>query len=389
MFSAATVMTKGPFSRHLGQKLGKSLIERLGRTPAACWLFCSPEERFNEFLQGVNDSIGADILVGCTTDGEISSSGLSADSAVLGGIVTDQIGFHAAAVTGLGSHSEESGKRLGRMMPSTVRYAQIFSDGLTGNGCAILRGLSSAIGVHIPVGGGTAGDAGRFVKTYQFHGRRLLSDSVVGISFSGNFSVGTGVRSGWAPVGLAKKVTRAHGNVVYELDGQSALEAYRRFLGKHADKLPAVGVEYPFGLVDTSGDVGERDYYLLRAPMTVNAQEGSISFAGEVPQGAMIRLTCGDHASILRGAEQAARMALDCIGDATPVMVFFYSCTARKIVLGLRTRLELDHVQHILSAQLPVLGFYTYGEYSRVRPGGPSLLHNETAAVAVIGVHDA
>jgi len=389
MFDAVTVLTDEVFSRTAGQELGNKLVRRLGRTPNACWMFCSPEEGLEELLQGVNDVIGTDVLVGCTTDGEISSSGFSTESAVLCGIVSDQIGFHAASVTGLGPVSEESGRGLGESLPKSIKYAQVFSDGLTGNGCAILRGLRGALGNDIPIAGGTAADAGRFRKTWQFHGRRLLTDSVVGLGFSGNFTIGTGVKSGWAPVGLAKTVTRSHENVVYELDGQPALEVYKRFLGKHADKLPIVGVEYPWALVDRSGDVGEKDYGLLRAPMVMIPEEGAIYFAGEVPEGATIRLTCGDYVSILEAAAKAARSAMEDLGDAVPVMAFFYSCMARKVVLGMRTRLELEEVRNVVGAQLPILGFYTYGEYCPVRRGGLSLLHNETATISVIGVHDA
>jgi hypothetical protein len=389
MFNAGTVMAKDVLTRALGRSLGNRLIEKLGRAPDAAWLFCSPDDGLEEFLQGVNDTVGADVLVGCTTDGEISSAGLTLSSAVLGGIVCDQIVFHAASVTGLGSLSEERGRELGEKLPPGVRYVQVFSDGLTGNGSAILRGLHAGLNSSIPIAGGAAGDAGRFIKTRQFHGRKLLTDSAVAIGFSGDFLVGTGVRSGWLPVGVAKKVTRSEGNIVYELDGQPALEVYRRFLGKHADKLPAVGVEYPLGLIDESGDVGESDYHLLRAPMSVNAEDGSIAFAGEIPEGSSIRLTLGDHSSILQGARQAAEMALEDIGNAVPAMVFLYSCMARKIVLGMRTQLELERVKEVLGIGLPVLGFYTYGEYSPVRRGGPSLLHNETATVSVIGIQDA
>ena len=59
---------------------------------------------------------------------------------------------------------------------------------------------------------------------------------------------------------------------------------------------------------------------------------------------------------------------------------------ARKTVLGLRTKEEIERVCSQFDPDVPVLGFYTYGEYCRVRPGGPNQLHNETATIAVIGV---
>jgi hypothetical protein len=185
---------------------------------------------------------------------------------------------------------------------------------------------------------------------------------------------------------LAKKVTRASGNILYELNNEPALEVYQRFLGKHAHKLPAIGVEYPLSLIGHLGDVGENDYSLLRATMSVNRKEGSISFAGEIPEGATVSLTCGDRTSVLEAAEKAARLAKADLGDHKPAMIFCYSCMARKIVLGRRTGEEIERVRAIISPTVPIAGFYTYGEYCRARRGGVSLLHNETITITVIGM---
>jgi hypothetical protein len=132
--------------------------------------------------------------------------------------------------------------------------------------------------------------------------------------------------------------------------------------------------------------VGEQDYFLLRATMSVNREEGSITFAGEVPEGAMVSLTCGDTASILEASEKAAQLALADLGGHTPAVIFCYSCMARKIVLGRRTHEEVDRIQAVVGPKVPIIGFYTYGEYSRMRCDSPSYLHNETVTVSVIGV---
>lgn len=386
MFKAATVMSRERLSRELGQRMGSDLKKEVGAVPDACWLFSTPADGIPELIQGIKDVLPTGALVGCTTDGEVSTRGFSTESAVLGGIATDRISFHAVSITELSRDSEEAGRRLGELLPPSVKYIQLFSDGLTGNGCALLKGLSSVVGKSVPIAGGTAGDSGKFELTRQFDGIRVLTDAAVAIGFSGNFQIGTGVSSGWSPIGTAKKVTRAKGNVLYELNGQPALEVYERFLGKHADKLPEVGVEYPLGLVDESGESGDKDYHLLRATMKVNREEGSISFAGEIPEGAMVRLTCGDYACILEAAEKAAGKALDGLGNAEPVAVFLYSCMARKIVLGRRTREEVDAVRKACGMSLPVMGFYTYGEFCPVQCGQTSLFHNETATVSVIGL---
>lgn len=386
MFKAATISRQKPFSRNLGRGMGKSLVEELGDTPQAAWLFCAPGRGLKDLLWGINDTLGINNIIGCTTDGEISSEGFGTDSAVLGGICSDQIDFHLASVKNLRQNSERAGIRLAGELPENVSYLQLFSDGLTGNGCAILRGIESVLGNTIPVCGGTAGDAGRFQRTWQFAGNRIFSDGAVAIGFSGNFQVGIRGRSGWSPIGLAKKVTRSIGNILYELNGEPALKVYERALGKHSAALPAVGVEYPLGLVHERGSMGGKDYFLLRATMSVNRKDGSISFAGEIPEGSTVHITCGDSASLLEAAKKAGRLALAELEERRPVMLFIYSCMARRIVLGRHTKEEIDCIREAAGLDLPVLGFYSYGEYSRIKKDGPSLLHNETITVSILGL---
>jgi hypothetical protein len=386
MFQAATAASTEQFSRALGMRLADTLIRKLGQAPNACWLFCSPAQGMAQMLAGIHDALGTPHIVGCTSDGEISSDGLGSGSVVLGGIASDQVEFATAVARDLSRRQAAAGIDLAAQLAPGTRYVQLFSDGLTGDGCALLAGMASVMGDGLPVAGGTAGDSGRFDQTWQFAGNQVLTDAAVAIGFSGDFHLGTGIRSGWTPIGLPKKVPRASGNTLYELNGEPALKVFERFLGRHAEKLPAIGVEYPLGLLGKWGDVGEQDYFLLRATMSVNREDGSITFAGEIPEGAMVSLTCGDTASILEASEKAARLALTDLGGHPPAVIFCYSCMARKIVLGRRTHEEIDRIRTTIGPEVPILGFYTYGEYCRIRCGSPSYLHNETATVSVIGV---
>jgi hypothetical protein len=387
MIKAETTHLQERFSLKNGRQMGETLIEKLGGIPDACWLFCSPENDLASLVRGASEALGSSALIGCTTDGEISSAGFSTGSAVLGGIRSDQLEFELVGVTDIGRDSEQAGKDLATGFSDSIRYIQLFSDGLSGDGSAILRGMASIFAGDVPISGGTSGDAGKFRKTWQFKGGRVLTDAAVAIGFSGDFKLGTGVRSGWTPIGLPKKVTRARGNILYELNGEPALNVYERFLGKHAKNLPAVGVEYPLGIINTFEGQDENDPLLLRATMSVDRSDGSIQFAGEIPEGAMVHLTCGDRASILDATEEATRLGIAELGDnPEPALVFFYSCMARKTLLGLRTKEELERVRAQFSPAVPVIGFYTYGEYCRLGCNRPSLLHNETATISVIGV---
>lgn len=385
MLRAATVKTYNKFTRTIGRQMGEALQRELGQCPNTCWLFCPPLPGLEQMIKGICEGTGTDQLIGCTTAGEISNSGLSINSAVLGGIVSDTLNFQIVTVQGLEKDSVAAGRHLAASFSSAPRYLQVFSDGLTGNGCAILRGIADVLGVNVPVSGGAAGDNGNFVKTFQFGRDRIYSDAICGIGFYGDFKLGTGVKSGWAPIGLAKQVTRARGKTVYELNGEPALNVFERFLGQHAEKLPAIGVEYPLGFTSFLEGSDEQGQYVLRATMSVDRKERSITFAGEIPEGAMVNMTCGDKTSILKAAEAAAREARCAIGDTPPKVVFCYSCMARKIVLGRRTEGEIEQVQAQFGPQIPIIGFYTYGEFSPVGPVAPSHLHNETITLSVLG----
>lgn len=385
MFKATTVVGKQPYSRAVGQHMGKALVQELGHKPDACWFFCSPGPGLSDLAAGAYEATGSKNFVGCTTDGEISTAGFSTASAVLAGISTDQIRFHVASISNISRDGDSAGKQLALALPGASRHVQVLSDGLTGNGSAIARGMTSVLGTHVPISGGAAGDARQFKQTWQFIGNKILSDSAVAIALSGDFHVGTGVRSGWFPVGIPRKVTRSQGNVVYEFEGEPALAVYRRYLGPLADKLPAVGVQFPFGIVDDSLRLGEEP--ILRAPMALNEQEGSVTFAGEVPQGVTMILTTGGLSeSLLEASAEAARRAVNDMGKSTPAMVFFYSCMARKIVLGPRTGEEISNISAVVGGNVAMTGFYTYGEYCPTKRDSGCQLHNETATVTVIGL---
>lgn len=385
MIQADTVRTYRQFSRATGREMGEALKQRLGQVPDACWLFCAPLQGLDDLIKGICESAGTDQIIGCTTSGEISSDGQSANSAVLGGIVSDCIEFEFVRIQGLSTDSAAAGRKLAESFSTVPRYLQIFSDGLTGNGCALLKGIADGFRANVPVAGGAAGDNGDFHKTFQFDRGRICSDAVCGIGFHGDFRLGTAVRSGWVPIGLSKQVTKARGKVVYELNGEPALNVFERFLGHHAEKLPAIGVEYPLGFMKPAR-AGHLDHqYILRATMSVDRLERSITFAGEIPEGAMVNLTCGDKDSVLAAAGTAAKEARNAMGDANPELIFCYSCVASRIVLGNRTGEEIERVREQFGPQIPILGFYTYGEYCPVGMEACNDLHNETITLSVLG----
>ncbi len=97
--------------------------------------------------------------------------------------------------------------------------------------------LKRKSGSEVLVSGATAADDLYYQKTFQFYNDEILTDSLPGALLCGALNVGIGVRHGWVPVGRPRRVTRAAGHVVYQLDGRPAVSIYEDFLGIKREEL--------------------------------------------------------------------------------------------------------------------------------------------------------
>jgi hypothetical protein len=373
-----------------GKEAASAAMAKLAAKTIMLWVFGAITYDQQRLMDGIAAAAPEVPVVGCTTDGEISSRGLSLNSVVVMALASDTIRCQTAWVEHLSNDSYGAGARIGEaFQDSGSRYIQIFSDGISGNADQIIQGIKAKMGDDIKIAGGTAGDGGDFKQTHQYIGNKVLTDSITAVAFQGQFGLGTGTACGWFPVGIAKKVTRSVGNVVYELDGQPALQAYEKFLGKYAERLPAVGVEYPLVLLDPERETEEEGYYLCRATVGVDRKAGAIIFAGDVPEGCLVKMTIGNDGDIIQAAKQAALSAMGKLRrndpDLKPQAIFLYSCMARKIVLGTRTDEEIMAVRQVVGRDVPIIGFYTYGEYAPLGECELSRFHNETATLSIIG----
>jgi hypothetical protein len=367
--------------------------KELGQKPFAAQVFVGADHDGAAVARTLAEELPGVPVIGCSTDGEISAQGLSVDSVCLVLLASDKITARAAFIGDLSRDSLAAGRELAqRLNGPRSRVLFLLPDGLTGNGSAIIRGALDVLGQDFIIAGGTAGDRGRFQRTFQIINGECVHDALVGmmLDMPSEAEVGFGVMSGWRPMGIAKQVSEAVGNTVLRIEGQTALEVYGSFLGDKVSQLPAIGVEYPFALVDESGLVDERgirageEYILLRAPMTVNHATGAIGFAAEIPQGAKIKMTRAKTEEVIAAAAEAAKRAMKRLSGA-PDVVFFFSCMARKVVLGRRTDREIKAAQEVFGAGVPMVGFYTYGEIANCGESRPMCrFHNETATFLTI-----
>ena len=320
-------------------------------------------------------------VFGCSTAGEIYGTQVFDNS-----IVCTAVSFQFTQIKGeqvklsksIDSHL--AGEILAKSL-NREGLAHIFtlSDGLNVNGSELVKGLSLNLPEGIKVTGGLAGDGGHFHETLTFWDSAPQKNTVAAIGFYGNrLKVGYGSLGGWDPFGPERIITRSSGNILYELDGKSALELYKKYLGEHANGLPATGLLFPLSLRASEEQTG-----VVRTILAINEEDQSMTFAGDMPKGAYARLMKANFDRLIDGAVGAAKTSYEAIGSFTPELAILISCVGRKMVLKQRTEEEVEGVREILGNSTILAGFYSYGEICPFTPDTKCELHNQTMTITI------
>lgn len=257
----------------------------------------------------------------------------------------------------------------------------LLSDGLNVNGSELVNGLVAAIGPGIPLTGGLAGDGANFAETLVGGDCMPRSRLVVGIGFYGNaIKIGHGSAGGWDLFGPRRQVSKSAGNVLFELDGEPALDLYERYLGPEDSKgLPGSALLFPIQVHDPA----QPDSAVVRTVLAVDHKSRSMTFAGDVPQGWTAQLMRGNFDRLAEGAADAARQARDGLkaGREDEQFSILVSCIGRRLPMGQRASDETEAAGAELGADTLRLGFYSYGEISPHAKSGICELHNQTMTV--------
>jgi hypothetical protein len=325
-------------------------------------------------------------ILGCSTGGQINNNDIIDDEIVAAAIGFDATGLRLSCQDIVGPHqSRACGEALGRALQADdLAGVFVLSDGLNVNGSELVAGITAAIGPKLPLTGGLAGDGAAFKETLVGGDCAPRSRVVAGIGFYGPaIRVGHGSAGGWDLFGPRRRVTRSVGNVLFELDGEPALDLYERYLGPtEAEALPGSALLFPIQVHDAE----RPDSAVVRTVLAVDREARSMTFAGDVPQGWTAQLMRGNFDHLAAGAAEAARQARSGLGatDDDRRFSILVSCIGRRLLMGQRTTDEAEAAGAELGPESLRLGFYSYGEISPHPNSGRCELHNQTMTVTTL-----
>lgn len=319
-------------------------------------------------------------ILGCSTAGEIYGTQVTDEAMIVTAIHFDYAAVKSAKIQMKeGESSFQAGQRIMKMLDQKdLAHVFLLSDGVHVNGSELVKGLTSVMPTNISVTGGLSGDGDRFKETFVLSDDIGRVDTVAVVGLYGNrLKVNYCSAGGWEPFGPQRLVTRSKANVLFELDNQSALALYKEYLGEYARKLPASAQSFPLSLKT------KHDEWVIRTVLAVNEKEQSLTFAGDVPEGAYVRLMTANSEGLIQGARQAAQGSV-VAGGRAPELAILTTCVGRKMVLGQRVEEEVEIVREVFGEKTVIAGFYSYGEISPFAVHGSCELHNQTMAITTM-----
>jgi len=322
-------------------------------------------------------------LIQVSTAGEIAGSRVLDETVVCTHIQFSHTPFRVIATRADEfKTSVDCGDHIGkRLLEDDLKHILVLSEGTQANGDLLVEGLRQSVGEQVLITGGLAADAGRFEKTFVGVDAPAKPGVIAAIGFYGNhLRVAHGSRGGWDPFGPMRRVTKSYGNVLLELDSKNALGLYKTYLGEKSDSLPGSALLFPLCIV-------EDDKLVVRTILNIDESAGSMTFAGDIPQGSTVQFMMANFDRLIDGAATAAVDSSRLIGDQDPELVLMVSCVGRKIVLGPRIEEEVESVVEVFGGKPVYCGFYSNGEISPVTGGTVCSLHNQTMTITTYAEH--
>jgi predicted transcriptional regulator len=262
------------------------------------------KEEIEDLINGLKTHVNVNNLIGCTTAGEFSDGMHTRHGALL-------VAFDRKCKASLSCKKiDKSPKQVGIELANDIKeklkekypkidinekfFGIIFHDWKANHENEIVNALAEKL--SFPIIGGTAGEALKFKNTYQIYQDKVLTEHVVLATISTKRKMEILYGHGYEPTECYARITKASGNVIYELDGKPAYIAYRDMISK----VSGISVEvlekykpyegrnldftilYPLGIQDVYGN--------YRISFLKSIDGNNLIFSHEVREGTFLVL---------------------------------------------------------------------------------------------------
>ena len=240
----------------------------------------------------------------------------------------------------------------------TANFALVHADPLLPNIVEQVSGVAEKVESGFLVGGLTSSRR----RNLQF-ANGVVQGGISGAAFADSVTIATRLTQGCSPVGPRRVVTAGQRNVIVTLDGEPALDVFKRDIGPElARDLNRVSGHIFAGLPVAGSDTGD---YLVRNLVGIDPENKLVAIGEVVEPGTAVMFCRRDRTT---ARDDMARM-LTSIGEGLftrPRGGVYYSCLGRGKGLFGSDSAELRMITDALGP-FPLVGFFCNGEISHHR----------------------
>ena len=320
-------------------------------------------------------------IVISSSSGQISNCKLVENKLVVTAIQFEKTPIKALEILVDASHTENylNQRVKNELYSPDLSAILVLSEGSLVNGTDLIEELKAETLQNVPIFGGIAGDGYLFEKTVVGLNHDAVANSIVLIGFYGtHLQFGFGSEGGWSDFGPEREVTLSTKNKVFKIGDRYALDIYKDYLGKYADELPGSSLYFPLSMKE-SPDAEP----VVRTIFSIDDNEKSMTFAGNLPQGSLVKFMNCNSDKLIDASYKAASNTLRPNQEMNK-MAMLISCVGRKIVLGDRVEEEIEAVRETLGKDVLLFGFYSYGEITPNTKKVGCDLHNQTMTITTL-----
>jgi hypothetical protein len=371
------------------QALQRADVER----PDFVFMFATVGYDQRSVLRAVREATGGAPLCGCSGEGTIGGNDADESnySVVVMAISSDELRWRNGLARGLSTDSRAAGQLISQSVSSDLGADAVglfvFPDGTTVNFDELFAGLEGDLPSDrfLPIWGGGAGDNLALVQTYQYCDDEIASDGVAYALLSGETQPASTIGIGYLPIGGERKVTRSQGNVIYEIDGKSAVEVLQEYLPDSALAEDWRRYAHSCVLCLRAPSYLEDEEYVVRTILSLDATDGSATVQTEVPEGTSVWMTSKDQEKFTAGLDRMAEQIKKGLGGNQPKLVLHFDCVSRgKLMFRDQEKMRLlRQLRQAVDPEAPWAGFYTFGEIGPVDKH--NCYHNYTGVVLALG----
>ena len=395
----ATGLSKATDSTAAAQEAVLQAKEKLGSSRVDLSIvYSSSEYDHREVVDAVRKATNNAPLIGASSSGEFTEERVESGSVAVGLLSSDDIKIFTALAEGVKEDPEAAIREVIAKLHDNIEgypylTALLLIDGLSGIGEEVTLLASYLFDRELKIVGGMAGDDFKMEKTFVFSGDKVCTNALSICLLASKMPLFMGIKHGHTPLSRALKVTRARGNVLYEINNRPAWEIWKKETAGAAKKrgmdvgklttpaeIAQFFTNYVLGL-----ETEKEGEYKIRWPSGIN-EDDSLNFTCGIAEGAVFRIMDGsnleDQVNAAEDAAKMARRSAENAGYFEFAGMLIFDCAVRQLMLGDKFSEAVNRFKKVLPG-VPMLGWETYGEI-RMEPGQFSGFHNTTSVVLLL-----